>query len=253
VRKNENLRHDEENTMTMRKTLLTALVLALLLLTPTAATFASGSRGHWGEDQIFRFDLGSFEPRGDSLYWEDKKFDFTTDTEDFEDLEFRVEWVRFLGDRLGLAIAASGYDAGSTASYVRFEDQFGNDIRHTTELEINTLTLGLLVHLTQRDRALVPYFGVGGGLYSWTLSEFGDFIDFSQADLEVFDEFFYDEGDALGYYWRIGLEIPVAPNWAVYVENRWQRVDDQLGGDFEGLGKLDLSGESIAAGLSLSF
>jgi opacity protein-like surface antigen len=253
VRQNENLRYDEENKMTTRKTLLTALALALLLIAPTAATYASGSRGHWGEDQVFRFDLGSFEPRGDSVYWDDKEFDFTTSAEEFDDVEFRVEWIRFLTDRLGLAVAASGYEGGSTAEYLRFEDQFGNAIRHTTELEINSLTLGLLVHLAQRDRALVPYVGIGGGLYSWTLSEFGDFIDFSTADLEVFNDFFYDEGDALGYYWRIGLEIPIAQNWAVYVENRWQRVDDELGSDFEGLGKLDLSGETVSAGLSISF
>lgn len=239
--------------MTTRKTLLTALLLALLLIAPTAATYASGSQGHWGEDQVFRLDLGSFTPRGDSMYWDDKEFDFTTNADEFDDVEFRVEWIRFLGDHLGLAVAASGYEAGSTAEYLRFEDQFGGAIRHTTELEINSLTLGLLVHLAQRDRALVPYVGVGGGLYSWTLSEFGDFIDFSAADLEVFNDFFYDEGDTLGYYFRIGLEIPIAQNWAVYAENRWQRVDDELGSDFEGLGKLDLSGETISAGLSVSF
>ena len=239
--------------MTTRTSLLTALALALLLIVPTAASFASGTRGHWGEEQVFRFDLGSFEPRGESLYWDDKRFDFTTETDDFEDLEFSVEWIRYLSDRLGLSIAASGYEAGSTAEYLRYEDQFGGAIRHTTELEVNSLTLGLVFHLMQRDNVIVPYFGVGGGLYAWSLSEFGDFIDFGTAELDVFNDFFYDEGDVLGYYWRIGLDIPLAPNWALYVENRWQRADDELGGDFEGLGELDLSGETVAAGLSISF
>ena len=237
--------------MTTKKLTMTA-ALALLVVLPVAAG-ASSTRGHWGEDQVFRFDLGSFEPRGESLYWDDKFFDFTTGTGEFEDLELRVEWIRYLGDHLGLAIAFSGYEAGATAEYRRFEDQFGGAIRHTTELEINSLTLGLLIHLTQRDRALVPYIGIGGGIYDWSLSEFGDFIDFGTEDLEIFDDFFYDEGDVLGYYWRIGLEIPLAPNWAIYVEDRWQRADDELGGDFEGLGELDLSGETIAAGLSISF
>jgi opacity protein-like surface antigen len=239
--------------MTTRNSLLTASVLALLLIAPTAATYASSTRGHWGEDQVFRFDLGSFEPRGDSQYWDEKVFDFTTSTEEFEDVEFRIEWIRFLGDHLGLAIAASVYEGGSTDEYRDFEDQFGGAIRHTTELEIDSLTLGLLIHLTQRDNAIVPYVGIGGGVWGWSLSEFGDFIDFSTVDLEIFDDFFYDEGDALGYYWRVGVEIPLAPNWAIYAENRWQRVDDELGADFEGLGELDLSGETISAGLSISF
>lgn len=238
--------------MTYRKSLLTASLLALFVIVP-ATSFASGNRGHWGEEQVFRFDLGAFEPRGESVYWDDKRFDFTTDTGEFEDLAFSVEWVRYLGDRLGFSVAARGYEGAGTAEYIRFEDQFGGAIRHTTELETNSLTIGLLFHLMQRDRAIVPYFGIGGGLYQWSLAEFGDFIDFGTADLDIFNDYFYDEGDALGYYWRIGLDIPIAPNWAVYVENRWQRADDELGGDFEGLGELDLSGETVSAGLSISF
>ena len=40
---------------------------------------------------------------------------------------------------------------------------------------------------------------------------------------------------------------------AAMPEARWHEVDDDLGRDFEGLGALDLSGESISAGLSVSF
>lgn len=239
--------------MTTRQLISAAAGLALLFVATGAAAQASGTRGHWGEDQVFRFDLGSFEPRGDSQYWEDKEFDFTTTPGDFEDIEFRFEWIKFLSDHLGLAVSASVYEAADTAEYERFEDQFGGAIRHRTDLEISSFSVGLVVHLTQRDKVVVPYLGLGGGVWAWSLTEAGDFIDFGAADLEIFNDYFYDEGTAFGYYWRAGLEIPLAPNWALYAENRWQRVDDELGGDFEGLGDLDLSGETIAAGLSVSF
>ncbi len=239
--------------MTTRRFIWLAPILTLLLLVPTTAANAGNAPGHWGEEQALRIDIGSFEPRADSEYWDDKEFDFTADREDYEDAVLGVEWVRFLGDRLGLAVSFSTYEGEARQEYVRFEDEFGDSIRHTTELEISSFTLGLLVHLAQRDRAVVPYVGLGGGVWLWRLSEFGDFIDFSTADLEIFNDFFEDEGEALGYYWRAGLEIPVAPNWAVYAESRWQRVDDGLDGDFEGLGELDLSGQTISAGVSVSF
>lgn len=238
--------------MTKKRLMWIAPVLGLLLAAPSFAG-NRGSQGHWGEDQIFRFDLGSFDPRGDSQYWDDLEIDFTGSSDNFEDTVLGVEWVRFLGDRLGLAVGATFYDSTDTLEYRNFEDQNGFPIRHTTELEVTSFNLGLLVHLTQRDRAVVPYVGIGGGVWGWRLSESGDFIDFSRQDLEVFRDFFEDEGSALGYYWRAGLEVPIATNWAVYAESRWQKVDDELEEDFEGLGELDLSGQTIAAGLSVSF
>ncbi|MDH3253370.1 MAG: outer membrane beta-barrel protein [Acidobacteriota bacterium] len=236
-----------------KKLMWLAPVLMLLLASHAVAANGGGTRGHWGEDQIFRFDLGSFEPEADSQYWSDKAADFTGDSGDFDDAAIGIEWVRFLGDRLGLAFSGSFYEGAARQEYLRFEDQFGAPIRHTTELDISSFTLGLLVHLAQRDRALVPYVGLGGGVWAWRLREFGDFIDFTTADFEIFDDFFEDEGGALGYYWRAGLEAPIATNWSVYAEGRWQRVDDELGSDFEGLGELDLSGRTLSAGLSVSF
>jgi opacity protein-like surface antigen len=240
-------------TMTTKRLMYLAAALSLLVAGTTTAVHAGNTSGHWGEEQVFRIDLGSFELRGDSVYWDDKAFDFTASINDYEDTAVGIEWIKFLGDHLGLAVSASSWEGAATQEYRRYEDQLGGSIRHRTELESTSLTLGLLVHLTQRDRAIVPYVGIGGGVWSWQLTEFGDFIDFSTEDLEVFDDFFLDEGDAVGYYWRVGLEIPVAQNWAVYAENRWQRVDDELGGDFGGLGTLDLSGETISAGVSVSF
>jgi opacity protein-like surface antigen len=245
-------KHDEEKAMKRTRLMWTASVLALLLAAPGFAS-NGGSRGHWGEDQIFRFDLGQFEPRGDSEYWDDVELEFTGSSADFDDAVIGVEWVRFLGDRLGLSIAGSFYEGSDTLEYRRFEDQNGFPIRHTADLDISSFTIGLLLHITQRDRAIVPYVGFGGGVWAWRLIEVGDFIDFSTPTLEVFDDYFEDEASAVGYYWRAGLEVPLATNWSLYAEGRWQRVDDELGADFEGLGEIDLSGETMAAGLSVSF
>jgi len=237
--------------MTRKQRIWAAPAVMMLLAVPGFA--ANGNYGHWGETQVFRIDVGQFEPDGNSDYWDDIGFDFTADSEDFEDVVIGLEWIKFLSDRLGFAVSGTFYDASQTAEYRRFEDQFGSGIFHATDLEVTSFTIGLLVHLTQRDQAIVPYVGAGGGLWAWRLSEFGDFIDFGTDGLDVFSDFFEDEGDAFGYYWRAGIEVPLAPNWAVYAEGRWTDVDDELGRDFGGLGTLDLSGKSASAGLSISF
>jgi opacity protein-like surface antigen len=235
----------------MKRQLMFIPAIMLILAAPALA--ANGTRGHWGEDQVFRIDIGQFQPKGDSTYWEDVEFDFTSKPADFEDVVVGVEWVKFLGDRLGLAVSGTFYEGSDTMEYRAYEDQFGGGIRHRTDLEVSSLMLGLLVHLTQRDKPIVPYIGGGGGFWAWRLTESGDFIDFLTPDLEIFPDYFEDEGDAVGFYWRAGIEVPLAPNWALYAEGRWQDVDDELGGDFEGLGNLDLSGTSYSAGLSISF
>jgi hypothetical protein len=54
------------------------------------------------------------------------------------------------------------------------------------------LTLGLLFHLTRREAAIVPYIGIGSGVYFWRLTEVGDFIGFSTPSLEIFFDYFED-------------------------------------------------------------
>jgi opacity protein-like surface antigen len=231
-----------------------APLLIITLAAPASANQASrSSRGHWGEEQALRIDLGLFEPRGESTYWDEKAIDFTGGPEDFEDVSVGIQYVRFLGPRLGLVVGGNFFEGGEDQEYLAFEDERGFSIRHRTELEISSLTLGLLFHLMRRDATIVPYVGIGGGFYFWRLTEVGDFIDFSTPRLDIFYDFFEDEDETLGYYYQAGLEVPMARNWSVYGEARWQRADDDLGGDFEGLGELDLSGRTIMAGISWSF
>ncbi|MDH3745237.1 MAG: porin family protein [Acidobacteriota bacterium] len=233
--------------------LLTLPLLALLAAPPAWADNQGSSRGHWGETQAWRLQVGVLEPRGESSYWDDLSFDFTGDADNFDDALVGLEYTRYVSDRLGVVASASAFEGTSELSYRDYVDEFGNDIYHSTDLDMATFNLGLLVHLTRRDRAIVPYLGAGGGLYSWRLTEHGDFIDFSLATPEVFFDIFEDDGTSLGYYLQAGLEVPVARSVSVFAEGRWQRADAKLEGDFAGLGDLDLSGRTLSAGLTWSF
>ena len=104
-----------------------------------------------------------------------------------------------------------------------------------------------------RTRSALTNVGIGGGFYAWNLTEAGDFIDFDTADLEIFGAGFETDGTTFGTYWQAGVEVPLASNWSVFFDTRWRRAKDNLEGDFDGLGELDLSGKSITFGAAFSY
>ena len=79
------------------------------------------------------------------------------------------------------------------------------------------------------------------------------FIDFTADEPTVFDDFFVDEHEAFGYYLQAGVEFAIGDGWALFAEGRWDRVDDELEGDFVGLGELDLSSKRVSAGIAWTF
>lgn len=233
--------------MKLSRYLLSTAVVALVAL-PAAAAQRPGA---YADQNAFRVRLGEFAPRGDGDYWIDKRFDFTGDERDFEDLLAGVDYLRFLGPRLGLLVSGNSYESEVAQEYLDFVDEFGFPISHTTTLEVASLNFGLIFHLTRRGATVAPYVGGGGGLYGWRLIEDGDFIDF--GNLEIFTDRFEQTDEAFGWFVVAGLEVPVSDTWRVFAEGRWHRVDDDLAGDFEGLGELDLSGRTISFGAGWSF
>ncbi|HRC84675.1 MAG TPA: hypothetical protein PK413_03600, partial [Thermoanaerobaculia bacterium] len=62
-----------------------------------------------------------------------------------------------------------------------------------------------------------------------------------------------DDGVAYGWYGLVVLEVPVSSAMSFFAEGRWTDAEDDLSGDFEDLGKLDLSGRALSAGVSWRF
>ncbi len=237
----------------MKQTLIAPALAVAVAVLAGAPLEAQRHRGHWSNDEAMRVQIGEFEPRGDSTYWDDVAFDFTGDEDDFTDLAVGVSWAKYLGPRMGVQIGGLFYQGIEDLGYRDFVDDTGREIVHETRLETSHLTLGFLLSLVDRDAPIVPYIGAGGGLYLWNLVEEGDFIDFSGAELAIFDDFFEDDGEELGWYYLVGLEVPVSRSVRLFAEGRWDRAEADLGGDFQGLGELDLSGRMLSAGVSWSF
>ena len=235
----------------MRRTapsLLTAFALAGTLAAGTA-----DAQPRYGSDNAFRFRAGLFAPEGDSAYWDDKQLVFTGEPDDFEDVVLGMDFRYGLGPRSGLLISGDVYSGQEDQAYLDFVDDRNRDIFHTTTLDVASLTAAYTLNLTGPGSRVVPYLGVGGGFYLWSLEEEGDFIDFGLADPEIFFDVFDDDGAVLGWFWMVGVEVPVGPRWSVFAEARFADAEDELSGDFDGLGDLDLGGRQIVGGASWRF
>lgn len=234
--------------MTTQKT---RVIIALAgLLVASVPALAQDGRYYPQREGAFRLYVGAFQPEGESEYWEEKEQDFTGSIDDFESISLGGEYLLPLNQHLSLAFSGSVFEGDSTNAYRDFEDNFGDRIRHDTTLSIASATLGLLFHFTGPDTVVQPYLGVGGGAYFWSLSEEGDFI---AADNDIFFADLESDGVAFGWYGRLGLEVPINPHFSIFGEGRWTQADDELEGDFEGFGDLDLSSRELAVGLSWNF
>ena len=108
------------------------LVLGALVAALPNLAAAGTDRGHWGETQAIRLHLGEFTPRGDSTYWSDKQREFSGSADDFAGGTIRMDYLRYLGNHMGL-LASGGYYEGSTQQYyLDFIDEFDGDIFHRT-------------------------------------------------------------------------------------------------------------------------
>ena len=237
----------------MRRTTLTILATAAVLLLATAADAQPRYGSNYGSNNALRFRLGLFTPDADSTYWNDNFDVFTGDGEDFEDGTFGIDFRYGLGRRSSLMFSGDVWEGQHDQAYRDYVDERGRDIFHSTTLDIASLGAAYVINFTGSGATVQPYAGIGGAVYFWDLEESGDFIDFFPQEPEIFTTTFKDNGEAYGWYWLLGVEFPLGPRWGAFAEARWQRADDDLSGDFEGLGKVDLSGRTISGGLSWRF
>lgn len=237
----------------MKKTYrnLLSLMVGGLILATSSPAFAQGP--FTGYDNAFRFTLGQYQLEGESSYWDNTFADFTGDIDAFEDWSGGIEYSRDLRGPLRLIAGGFLYEGMADQSYRGFVDSFDNPIAHETTLDIAAANFGLAFTLAPRRAPVIPYVGAGVGLYAWSLEERGEFIDFFVDPPEIFPATFEDDGVAAGWFFVAGLDVPVTEDIALFAQGRWHRAEDELEGDFEDLGDLDLSGRELSIGLSWRF
>lgn len=227
---------------------------SLALGVAAVALFAIVAPAEAQSSNSIRFRAGLFTPDAESEYWDDNFAVFTGDEDDFEELSVGVDFRKALGTRGGLLFSVDLYGVDEDQAYLDFVDAAGFDVIHTTSLDVAAFTVGYTYDFAGARSAFVPYAGIGGGLYLWELEERGDFIDFTPfPGPEIFSATFTDDGEVFGWYWLAGVKFDLGPRWDFFIEGRWSDAEDELSGDFEGLGDLDLGGRTVHGGFGWKF
>jgi outer membrane protein W len=226
------------------------LVLAGCCAAAAAPAFAQ--RGATYNESSFRVHAGVFEPQGDSSYFDDTEDLFDGDPKDLRDPIGGIEYRLGLTRHVALAFGLDAWSGDTTQSYTDFVDNGNDRIRHDQSLDIASATVGVVFRFAP-DAPVRPYVGVGGGLYSWRLEEKGDFINFNTPRLDIFNARLKSDGVAGGAYVLAGLDVPVSDRVSLFAQGKWTEAEDDLDQDFEGFGKIDLSGRQVTAGISWNF
>ncbi len=234
----------------LRNTTRTVLLAALLFLVTGVDAEAQWQRQYEPNSQV-RFRLGIFDPAGGSQGW-DRVFEgFTGQPSDLQDLVCGADFLWRTSHHTAVLFGTSSYGGKTTSAYEEWVGDDGSEIRHTTNLDVWDLTAALLYRFG--SSGVRPYAGVGGGLVWWQLTDQGYFIDFGSPGEPVFRGWYGTDGMTFEAFALLGIDIPLSPRWIFFVEGRYRYATDELGGDFAGFGKLDLSGYEITGGFGINF
>ncbi len=242
------------------RSLLAVAVVVLAVAAPAQAQ----PRGGGDTTNSFEFRLGGFFPAGGGEFWDGTESTFDLSHSDFNDAMLGISYVAGITNNFELGFNLGFYDSTVRAGYRDFVDQDGFPILHDTTLRLTPLTVDFRFlpggRYSLRGRRgqyrvhhPVPYVGAGAGMNFWSYRETGDFLDFSQSPPVVFPASFRDSGTAFEGHVLAGVELPVGPAWGVLFEGRYSWSSVTPGGDFAGLGKLNLGGPSAFIGASLHF
>jgi hypothetical protein len=189
--------------------------------------------------------------------------DLTLSKGDFGGLNAGADLSFRMGQRFDLDF---GVDYAGSSAKSRFRHYLDNNdapIEQETKLRRAAMSASVKAFLAPRGRSVgqfawipnkvAPYVGVGGGTMWYGYRQAGDFVDFATNNLKVFSTTFRSshwtpEAHAMG-----GTEYSLSPRVALTGEARYTWARAPLGSDFQGFDRIDLSGVSATAGLSVRF
>lgn len=153
-----------------------------------------------------------------------------------------------------LGVSVDGYTRRLDTSYRDYTRPDGREIRQSLRLQMVPIGLSLRFVPTSRRARIAPYVEVGGDAISYKYEEFGDFIDFEDADLPVLADSFISEGFGFGFHVAGGLKVPINPDFSIVGEGRYQWAKHRMGDDFAIADyEIDLSGWSATVGFNIRF
>ena len=203
--------------------------------------------------------LGYAFPRAGSEVFDFTREQLTVDKRDFNGLSAAGEVTVRATDRLDAALNL-GVEWSNTRSEFRdWVDDNDLPIEQDTRFTRVPVTLGVKAYLLERGRRIsrsawipkkwAPYLGAGAGIVWYRFEQIGDFVDFDT--LEIFFDEFESRGSSPVAYLAGGLDFSLGPRWLVNGEARYSWASAEMGRDFVGFDKIDLTGFKVMLGFSV--
>jgi hypothetical protein len=163
-----------------------------------------------------------------------------------------------LAPRLDLTLGVDYAGRSTKSDYRDFYDGT-NPIEQRTTFQRVPLTAGLKAYLTPRGRSIgtlawipssvSPWVGAAGGVTWYRFVQEGDFIDMST--MAVYGDRLESKGWGLAWQGMAGVDLNMSPRTAVTLDARYTGSHAALDRNyFSGYQDLDLSGVSVALGLT---
>jgi len=226
--------------------------------------------------------IGYFFPNAKSDLWQIEFDQMSFSKSQYQTTTFGIDYELFLNRNVSLVLGFDSYmknKNGYYRDYVGYEfpegafafplDYEGDfDVSHSFDVTITPIQVGLKVAPLGRSSSLIPYLTVGASLTLWSVSLFGDLIDFSDAwvyedpdygDVDIYGIYplnaRQDARFALGYYLAGGFQYVVGNKITLQGEVKylWGKGTWPQEGWFEGFEAFDLNGLFISLGLNYWF
>ena len=244
----------------MRSRLLVAAALTAAIALPARAQIRGSGDGYLFREPMIRASahVGYSRAGTGSDLFDELTTTFILSKSDFSAITLGAEvgWQVLPRVELSAGVDYAGARAGS--EYRFFEDTDDQPIEQTMRFERVPIMANVRLSLRSRGRQIgrlawvptrvVPWIGAGTGPMWYRFRQTGDFVDTGTNGIS-YDELRSD-GWTLGAQAMAGLDVAVTPAIALTtaVRSTWARAE--LGRDYSGYERLDLSGVSATLGIT---
>jgi opacity protein-like surface antigen len=205
--------------------------------------------------------------RANSDFFRLSSEDLTLDKSDFNGPTVGAEVAFRVTPQLDFTLDGAWAGVNRKSHYRDFVDADGREIEQTTTLRRVPLTANVRAYLVPRGRSVgrlayipakvVPWVGVGAGVTWYKAQQSGSFMNVelcnelqTDAACAVYDDTFASSGWGPTLQGMGGVDFTLTPRIALTGDARYLWSSASMNESFEGYDKIDLSGVSIALGLT---
>jgi opacity protein-like surface antigen len=242
-----------------------SIAVALAIAIPGALSAQVAGNGYLFHAPYVTFDVrgGYSAATAGGDVFDDVTQQLTLNKRDFGSLTVGGDIAFRITSQVDLTLDA-GYSRSSHKSEFRnFVDNNNLPIEQTTTFERIPVTANVKLHLASTGRSIghlawipsrfVPYIGGGVGMMSYRLRQEGDFVDFNTNAVFNTTIDTQDDGKDWAFVQQVmaGAEYNFSPMFGVTLDARYLHGRGNPGTAFKGYDRIDLSGASASAGISV--